>query len=188
MVMASAAKKIATYEDVLSAPAHMVAEIVHGTLQLLPRPRSTHARASSRLGAKLGPPFDEGENGPGGWLILDEPELHLATHVLVPDLAGWRRTRMPEMPDAAFFTLAPDWLCEVLSPSTAEVDRAEKVPIYASCGVGFVWLLDPGIRTLEVLKLDGSTYRIHQVFHQDAVVQAEPFEAISLELSRLWER
>ena len=186
--MGDGAKKLATYDDILSAPRHQVAELIHGTLQLLPRPRSTHARASSRLGSRLGPPFDEGDGGPGGWILLDEPELHLADHVLVPDLGGWRRERMPEMPDAAFFTLSPDWVCEVLSPSTAEIDRAAKVPIYAAHGVSHVWLIDPGIQTLEVLALDGSTYRLLHVAHRQQIVRAQPFDAIELHLEALWAR
>lgn len=186
--MSSAARKVATYQDVLDAPRHMVAEIIHGTLQLMPRPRSTHARASTRLSSRLGPPFDEGDGGPGGWLILFEPELHLGEDILVPDIGGWRRERMPEMPDAPFFSLAPDWVCEVLSPTTATVDRSQKVPIYAQQRVQYVWLLDPGLQTLEVLKLDGPTYRLHQTFAKDAAVRAEPFDAIAIELKRLWER
>ena len=107
-------------------PEHLVAEIVDGVLRTFPRPASLHARASSRLGAELDGPFDRGRGGPGGWILLDEPELHLHGDILVPDIAGWRRTRMPELPDAAAFELPPDWVREVLSPSTAPTDRAEK--------------------------------------------------------------
>lgn len=138
----------------------------------------------------LGPPFHHGDGGPGGWIILDEPELHLGDDVLVPDLAGWRRTRMHEVPEAAYFELAPDWICEVLSPSTAAFDRAEKLPIYANAKVGYTWLIDPKLRTLEVLKLDGNTSppkrQIAQTFEGDGGVRAEPFEAIELSLGRLW--
>ncbi len=186
--MSSAAKKAATYEDLLSVPKHMVAEIIRGTLSVLPRPRSTHARASSRLGGELSGPFDRGRGGPGGWIILDEPELHLGADVLVPDLGAWRRERMPEMPDAAFFTLAPDWVCEVLSPTTAQIDRSDKIPIYAAQQVAFVWLIDPNLRTLEVYKLDGATYRLLRVFKGDERARAEPFEVLDLELAALWQR
>ena len=123
--------KRATYEDVLNAPENKVAEILDGELFLSPRPAPRHAAAASSLGGRVGGPFDGGIGGPGGWWILDEPELHFGEHVLVPDLAGWRRERMPAIPDVAFFTLAPDWVCEVLSPSTARIDRGEKLPIYA---------------------------------------------------------
>jgi Uma2 family endonuclease len=153
-----------------------------------PRPRSRHARSASRLGDVLGGPYDRGAGGPGGWIILDEPELHLGPEpdVLVPDLAGWRRERMPELPDVANFTLAPDWACEVLSPRTADLDRAEKVPIYGREGVTHVWLVDPLLRTLEVLRLDGATYRLIVTVRGDARVRAEPFDALELELALLW--
>ncbi len=182
--------KRATYADVLSQPETVVAEVVHGVLHTLPRPRLRHAAAASVLGEELGPPFKRGRGGPGGWVILDEPELHLGSEpaILVPDLAGWRRERMPEMPDAPYATLAPDWICEVLSPSTEGFDRAEKLPIYAREGVKHVWLLDPDVRTLEVLRLDGETYRLIHTWRGDAVVRAEPFDAIELELATLWAR
>jgi Uma2 family endonuclease len=121
-------------------------------------------------------------------VILDEPEVHFGPHVLVPDLGGWRRARMPEMPDTAYTDLAPDWCCEVLSPSTEDVDRADKLPIYAAHGVAHVWLIDPGVRTLEILRLDGPTYRAIATHRGDARVQAEPFDAIELALSALWAR
>jgi Uma2 family endonuclease len=186
--MADPAKRRATYEDLLSVPEHLVAEIIHGELVTHPRPASPHARAPSRLGALLDGPFDRGKGGPGGWVILDEPELHLHGHVLVPDLAGWRRERMPELPDAAAFELAPDWICEVLSPSTAAADRADKMPIYAMEQVSHVWLVDPIAQTLEVLRLDGETYRLVQTSRSDAVVHVEPFAALELELASLWAR
>src|SRR5262245_12369555 len=123
--MASAVKKIATYEDVLNAPRHVVAEVIRGTLITMPRPRAFHANAASTLGEELGPPFRRGRGGPGGWVILDEPELHLGPEIIVPELAAWRRDRMPELPDAAYFTVAPNWICEVLSPSTEQIDRSD---------------------------------------------------------------
>lgn len=186
--MGSSATKYATYEDVLNAPPSVVAQVIHGTLSLLPRPRNIHARTSSRLGVDLGGPFDRGRGGPGGWVLLDEPELHLKDDILVPDLAGWRRTRMSEMPDEAFFSLSPDWLCEVLSPSTEQIDRVDKVPIYALNRVPHVWLLSPGAKTLEVLELDGPTFRLIATHKNDEKVRARPFDAIELDLGALWER
>ena len=112
--MPSPVKRRATYEDLLQVPPHRVAEIVHGDLHVSPRPASRHALAASVLGFELGPPFDHGRGGPGGWWILFEPEQHFGDDVLAPNLAGWQRERMPEFPDTAFFTLAPDWLCEVV--------------------------------------------------------------------------
>jgi Uma2 family endonuclease len=186
--MAEPAKRQATYEDLVAVPEHLVAEIIHGQLVTHPRPASPHARAASRLGTRLGGPFDLGEGGPGGWIILDEPELHLGGHVLVPDLAGWRRQRMPEMPEVAAFDIVPDWVCEIVSPSTAAVDRAEKMPIYASLGVTHLWLLDPGPRTLEVYRLEDARYVVLQTARGDATVRAEPFDAIEIGLAQLWAR
>lgn len=186
--MADPAKRRATYEDLLAVPDRMIAEIIHGVLYTQARPGASHARAASRLGGTLDGPFDRGKGGPGGWVILDEPELHLRNgHVFVPDLAGWRRERMPQIPmDAAAFELAPDWVCEVLSKSTEAIDRAEKLPIYAEERVAHVWFVDPSVRTLEVLRLDGETYRVIHIWRDDAVVRAEPFDAIALELAALW--
>lgn len=137
---------------------------------------------------RIGPPFQLGEGGPGGWQIIDESELHLEEDVLVPDLAGWRVERMPDLPETAYFPIAPDWVCEVLSPSTAAEDRAEKMPIYAREGVPHVWLLDPIARTLEVFALDRSRQRwMLEGVHRDAAcVRAAPFEAVALSLASLW--
>jgi len=186
--MGDPAKRAATYEDLLAVPDTKVAEIIHGVLHVQPRPASPHARASSRLGAKLGGPFDLGEGGPGGWILLDEPELHLHGDVLVPDLAGWRRERMPELPDAAAFELPPDWVCEVLSPSTTTTDRAEKLPIYARERVAHAWLVDPLAKLMEAYRLDAGRWLLLGAWRDDARVRAEPFDAIELELASLWAR
>lgn len=183
---ADAARKRATYQDVLDAPAHLVAELVRGVLHTNPRPAIPHARVSSRLGGELDGPFDRGRGGPGGWILVDEPELHLGEDVLVPDLAGWRRERLPQLPNAAHFELAPDWVCEVLSPSTMRLDRSEKLTVYAREHVGHVWLLDPVVRLLEVLRLQGARYEIHETFTDDQTARAAPFDAVPLELASLW--
>jgi Uma2 family endonuclease len=138
------------------------------------------------LGAAITGPHDRGIGGPGGWWILDEPELHFGQNVLVPDLAGWRRTRMPRLPDTAFFPLAPDWVCEVLSPSTAMLDRAKKLAIYAHEGVAHAWILDPLAWTLEVMRLENGRWTILATHYGNVVVRAEPFADIDLELSALW--
>ncbi|MGK3986446.1 Uma2 family endonuclease [Sorangium sp. So ce136] len=184
----------ATYADLEAVPPHKVAELVRGTLHVFPRPAPRHAWASSRLGVKLGGPFDLGDGGPGGWTILVEPELHFPDpdapgeiDALVPDLAGWRRERMPELPETAYFALAPDWVCEVLSPSTASFDRDEKMPVYAREGVRYAWLVDPIARTLEVYVLGQERCWGPAVVHCDAAhVRVEPFDAIELDLSVLW--
>ncbi|WP_437501105.1 Uma2 family endonuclease [Sorangium sp. So ce1099] len=184
----------ATYADLEAVPPHKVAELVRGTLHVFPRPAPRHANTSSVLGIKLGGPFGLGDGGPGGWWILDEPELHFPdpdapgeVDALVPDLAGWRRERMPELPETAYFALAPDWVCEVLSPSTASFDRDEKMPVYAREGVRYAWLVDPIARTLEVYVLGEERRWGAAVVHRDAArVRIEPFDAIELDLSMLW--
>ncbi len=177
----------ATYADVLAAPEHMVAEVLDGELFLSPRPAPRHALASSQLGSLIGPPFALGRGGPGGWLILDEPELHLHGDIVVPDLAGWRVERMPRLPAEAYFTTAPDWVCEVLSPSTRRVDRRRKLPIYARNGVGHTWIVDPLERSLEVMSLHREHWLLVTIAGEDEHVRAEPFDAIELELALLWD-
>ena len=179
-------RKPASYADLEALPDNVVGEIVAGTLYASPRPASLHTLTASRLGSELGGPFDRGRGGPGGWFVLDEPELHLGEDVLVPDVAGWRRERMPIVPRVAAFTLAPDWLCEVLSPSTRVLDRAAKLPVYARERVRHVWLMDPEARTLEAFRLEGEHYTLRVTHAGAARVRAEPFEAIELELAFLW--
>jgi Uma2 family endonuclease len=176
----------ATYADLEALPPHVVGQIIDGELFVLPRPAIPHATVSSTLGEELGPPFRRGRGGPGGWILLDEPELHFGKNVLVPDLAGWRREHLPELPAAPYLTLAPDWLCEVVSPSSSSIDRVRKPRIYAREGVAWIWIIDPDGRSLEVLKLDGESYRIVDAFEGDEPVRAAPFDAIELELGLLW--
>ncbi len=185
--MSVPAHRRATYEDILRAPEHMVAEIVDGELVTSPQPASRHVRASSVLGWCLLGPLDVGSGGgPGGWWIADEPELHLGQDVLVPDLAGWRRERMPVFPDVPFFEMAPDWLCEVLSPFTGRLDRVRKMPIYLREQVRHVWLIDPHQQTLEVYRREGPGWFLVATHGGDEKVRAEPFEAVELPLSVLW--
>ena len=176
----------ATCDDLLALPAHVVGEIIDGELHATPRPTPRHALAASVLGGEIGPPFHGGRGGPGGWWILFEPELHFDGDVLVPDLAGWRRSRMPSIPDTAYLTLAPDWVCEVISPGTGRLDRLTKAPVYAREGVGHLWMIDPLQRTLEVMRLDQGRWLILGVHGESAVVRAEPFDAIDLSLGLLW--
>jgi len=181
------APKVATYEDLFNLPPHHTGQILGGVLHVHPRPALRHVTVATGIGEELGPPFRRGRGGPGGWIILHEPELHLSADILVPDLGGWRRERVTAGTlEGAFATLAPDWACEVLSPSTARLDRGEKLDVYRREGVTHVWLVDPAIQTLEILRLDGPTYRLVATFSGDDAVRAEPFDAIELRLSAFW--
>ena len=192
----TAAKKLqrATLADVLAYPEGTNVELIDGDLRVMPRPAPKHTMASSALGVELGGPFQRGRGGPGGWWILDEPELHFPhptiadePEVLIPDLAGWRRERMPKLPKTAYFTLAPDWICEVLSPSTEDDDRDDKMPIDAREGVRHAWLVDPIKRTLELYTLNRRRqWSEPKVYEGDARVRLPPFDAIELDLAALW--
>jgi Uma2 family endonuclease len=177
----------ATYEDLLAVPDHLVAEILDGGLHTSPRPAPRHADASAGLSGALRGPFDRGRGGPGGWRILGEPELHLGRDVIVPDLAGWRRERLPRLPDEAYISIAPDWVCEVLSPSTAAIDRVKKLTIYARESVLHAWLVDPLAQMLEVFRLDAGRWTLVGTWAGTDSIRAEPFEALDLDLTLLWE-
>ena len=178
--------KRATYEDVLNAPENRVAEILDGELFLSPRPALRHAGAQAAIHGKLWSRFDDGERGPGGWVVVTEPELHFGTAIVVPDVAAWRRERLASLPDRPWLDLAPDWVCEVLSPSTERIDRGRKLRTYAEAGVKHAWFVNPVERTLEVLKLRDGAWTIVAVCSDSDTARIEPFEAIELELGRLW--
>jgi Uma2 family endonuclease len=183
-------KPRASYEDILRAPPHKVAEILDGELVLSPRPAGPHAAAKTALGEELGPPFKRGRGGPGGWIILYEPEVHIGADVVVPDLGGWRRETMAVVPrEPAYFTVRPDWVCEVLSPATERYDRGNKLALYARAGTAHAWLINPLQRTLEALRLNAETpgrWLTLGVYRDDAKVRVEPFEAFELDLGVLW--
>lgn len=180
------AQHAATYEDLLAVPEHLVAEILFGELVTHPRPAPPHASAASALGGVLTPPFQFGRGGSGGWVFLDEPELHLGKHVAVPDIAGWRRERLPALPETAWIATAPDWVCEVLSPSTEAYDRGEKRLIYAEAGVAHVWHVDPVLKMLEVFELREGKWLLLDVYRDDAQVAAPPFAEATFPLNLLW--
>lgn len=186
--MGGPAKRHATYEDLCAVPEHLVAELIGGDLYTSPHPALPQVRASSSLGALLVEPFDIGRVGPGGWVILHGPELHLGRDVLVPDLAGWRRERMPKLPDAAAVELAPDWVCEVQSPATAALDRMRKMPIYLRVGVTHLWLIDPQVQMVDVFRSQDARWSLLVTLEGDTLARIEPFDAIELDLSLLWQR
>lgn len=177
-------KRRATYDDLREVPDHFVAEMFDGDLYVSPRPALPHANAASSLLAKVHSAFHHRNSG--GWVILVEPELHFGRDVLVPDIAGWRRERLPDVPAEAYLTLAPDWVCEVLSPSTESFDRGKKLRIYAREGVGHAWLVEPLAQTLEVLSLGAGNWKSVGKYEGTARVRAAPFDAIELDLATLW--
>jgi Uma2 family endonuclease len=185
--MSEPARKAPSYQDVLDAPADMVAEILLGELRLSPRPARRHGHVASALGIDLGSAFGRGRGGPGGWVIFDEPELHLGDDVVVPDLAGWKRERFPtDESEEAFFLTPPDWVCEVLSKSTARYDRTDKLTIYAREKIPFAWLVDPVERTLEAFALEGGKWVLFGTYRDNQVAHAPPFDAVGLDLGGLW--
>ena len=184
--MSVASHRHATDADLEAVPPHLVAEIIAGELVTHPRPMPKHAVAAQALGAELGNPFQRGRSGPGGRIFMTEPELHLGADVVVPDIAAWRRERLPRLPETAFMESPPDWACEVVSPSTETYDRGPKRRIYAAAGGPFFWILDPRAELLETFALREGEWVLTGTFGNDDEVAAKPFEAISFPLSILW--
>lgn len=176
----------ATYADLVAVPPHLVAEILYGRLVTHPRPHHRHSRSSHRVASVLGPPFDLDAEGPESWDFYSEPELHLGPHVVVPDVAGWRRGRLADLSDdQPFIDIAPDWVCELLSPSTEDRDRGVKKSIYGEAGVEHYWLLDPDARTLEVFRSTAGVWSLIATFGDDAAICADPFNSETFTMSRL---
>jgi Uma2 family endonuclease len=185
--MAEAAGTRATYEDLCALPDHLIGQIIGGELIATPRPSPDHSFTASVMGGKLTPPYQFGDSGgPGGWIILDEPETMFGEDLLVPDLAGWRRERFPGRPEANWFSVAPDWICEVLSPGTVRTDRVRKMPVYGQHAVQYLWLVDPVHKTLEVFTLESGKWFLSAVFGESDRVRATPFHDIEIDLASLW--
>lgn len=176
------------YDQLLALPEGLTGEILNGQLHTQPRPAGPHTGVESALQIELGGPFDRGKGGPGGWRILVEPEVHFVrdTEVCVPDLAGWRRERLPQLPKDQRFEVVPDWVCEILSPSTESKDRQIKMPIYARYGVRFACLVEPLKQTLEAFALEDAEWRLLGTWGEDDTVAVPPFEAIELAMGELW--
>jgi hypothetical protein len=184
--MGTPKSKPATFADIEALPPNVVGEILFGSLETHPRPAPRHSAAASSIGAVLAPPFGFGAGGPGGWVILDEPELHLGPHIVVPDLAGWRKERLANREDLAWFEETPDWICEVLSPSTRANDLGPKRKIYAEHGVGHLWYIDPFAQSLEIFQRVDTQWLLTQTFIGQDKVSAQPFDAITFDLGLLW--
>ena len=180
------AKKPATYADLEALPPHVVGEILFGTLVTHPRPHRRHGGATTALGAVIPGPYQFGIGGPGGWIFVDEPELHLGPHIVVPDIAGWRRDRMTETDDKAYFEIAPDWICEALSPATEKYDKGAKRAIYAAYGVEHLWHIDARARSLETFTREERSWLLTNTFFDDDDVRAAPFTDIAFSLGLLW--
>ena len=176
------------YAELCDLPPHVTGEILGGVLYTQPRPAGPHAVSGSALGMDIGAAFQRGKGGPGGWWIIDEPEIHFVRDVVVcvPDIAGWRKERMPKIPKGHRFEIVPDWVCEVLSPSTGKKDRVVKMPVYAQFGVSFLWLVHPLDRTLEAFALHEGCWTVIGLFQDDETVQVAPFAELALNLGDLW--
>jgi Uma2 family endonuclease len=184
----NAVLKPTLYEELMALPEHVTGEILNGELHAMPRPSGRHGLAERGLSFSISGPFDFGRGGPGGWWIIPEPEIHFVRdkEVAVPDLAGWRRERMPEIPEGHRFEVVPDWVCEILSPSTAKKDRVVKLPIYARYGVAYVWLVDPLAQTLEAFELQEGRWTLIATLKDDDQVAVPPFDAVTFSLADLW--
>ncbi len=185
--MSELAKKKATYEDLYSVPENMTGEIIDGELIATPRPSRKHALAASVLGSEIIPSYYLGRSGgPGGWIIIVEPEIGLGEHTMVPDLAGWKRERFPIEEDHNWISVAPDWVCEILSPNTLRTDKIKKMPIYARHGVGHIWLIDPVAMTMDAFRLESGRWSLLASFSENDKVRIEPFHEIEINLGDLW--
>jgi Uma2 family endonuclease len=183
------AKRQAVYEDLYNIPENMTGEIIDGELYVTPRPSRKHVGATSALGYKIGPPYQFGEmGGPGGWIILIEPEIKLGENTMVPDLAGWKEERYPDEEPHNWISVSPDWVCEVLSPSTISKDRVKKMRKYALYQVQYAWLIDPLAMTLEVFKLESGRWSLLEAFSENGKVRVEPFSEVEINLSDLWRK
>jgi len=175
------------YQELINLPKNMVGEIINDQLYAQPRPDPRHALVSSCLGDELVGPYYKGRGGPGGWWILFEPEIHLDNEILVPDIAGWKKERLPKLPETAFFEIPPDWVCEILSHSTLKKDRVLKMPLYAKFNFQYIWLIDPLAKMLEVYQLEKKYWKLIGTFAENDKVSAVPFQEVTIDLSVLWE-
>ncbi|MBI4957491.1 MAG: Uma2 family endonuclease [Myxococcales bacterium] len=189
-IVTQAARQRATRADLEALPEHVVGELIGGVLYTMARPRPRHAGAATVLGGDLNGAFQRGRGGPGGWWILVEPGIALPAldvDEVVPDVAGWRRSRLPELPEGSI-TLAPDWVCEILSPTTRSHDLLRKRPLYARAGVPWMWLVDLDARVLTASRLHEGGWLELGTWGDDAVARVEPFTAMELRLADLWGR
>ncbi|MGA2402755.1 MAG: Uma2 family endonuclease [Syntrophobacteraceae bacterium] len=184
--MSEPAKKRATYQDLYSVPENMIGEIIDGELIVTPRPARKHAFTATALDHQVGPPYQRGRGGPGGWIFIVEPEVGFGENTMVPDLAGWKAERFPWEEDHNWIGVVPDWVCEILSPGTFRLDRTSKMTTYAKYEVGHAWLIDPIAAILEVYRLESGRWSLLGAFGGEEKVCVEPFQEIEIDLGDLW--
>lgn len=185
--MADAGKNKATYSDLYDLPENMTGEIIDGELIATLRPSRQHVFTTTALGTRVASSFQFGEGGgPGGWIILIEPEIKLAEDVLVPDLVGWKEERFPFVEEHNSISAPPDWVCEVLSPSTLSIDKIKKMPVYARHAIRYLWLVDPIARTLDAFRLESGKWLLLDSFSENDKLCAEPFGEVEIDLGKLW--
>ncbi len=186
--MAEPARKRATLEDLEAVPAHLAAELIQGVLYTMARPKLRHQNAGTLLAGEINGPFQRGRGGPGGWWIIIEPGIAipaLDVAELSPDIAGWRRERLPILPEERV-TVVPDWVCEVLSPTTRRHDQRIKRPLYAQAGVPWMWVVDVDARTVVISRNEAGKWLELAIFGDEDTMRAEPFESHPIELRDLW--
>lgn len=185
--MTEIARKQATYEDLYSIPENMTGEIIDGELFVTPRPSRKHGLCATALGAAVTAPYQFGQGGgPGGWVFIIEPEIGLGQDILVPDLAGWKRELFPFQEQVNWISVAPNWVSEILSPSTSRSDKVKKMPIYARHGVEHIWLIDPVAMSVDAFRLESGRWFLLGSFAQDDKMRIEPFQEIEINLGDLW--
>ena len=185
--MSEPAGKKASYDDLFSIPENTTGEIIDGELFVTPRPSRKHGYTASALDKKIGSPYQFGDSGgPGGWIIIVEPEISLGENIIVPDLGGWRKERFPVSEETNWISVPPDWACEVLSPGTVRLDKIKKMPLYAKHAVGHLWLIDPIAKSLDVYRLESGMWTVAGFYAEEDKVRAEPFEEVEIDLNDLW--
>lgn len=185
------ARKLATYDDLLALPEDARAELLAGEVIVQPSPTVRHQRINAKLGYRISGSFDDDDDddarGPGGWWIVHDVDIRLTAHDVVrPDLSGWRRARVPLLPESRPVDAVPDWICEILSPSNAKRDRGYKSDLYATHGVGHYWIVDQVEGLLEAFVLRGGTWSRIGMYDDSQRHRIPPFDAVELSLRGLF--
>ncbi len=199
--MTEPARKVYTYEDILALDEKLHAELLDGmiyidgvplgsvvpTVGMAPAQLPRHAKSQRVLGKIIGGPFDDdhGDGGPGGWWIFIEVDVLLASGTVRPDLSGWRRERLPQ-PDVRPIATRPDWVCEIISPTSIRQDRVAKRRAYAKAGIPHYWIVDPDARTLEALELQSDRWLEVGTWSEGDVARIAPFEPVEVPVGRLF--